>query len=132
LARWTRAVRSCRQTANWTMPGRVGLPSLEDRGRELRLRADAAPPAVIPGCDASNQPAPAYGDQDGIHRAKLLFEFHAERALAGEHPRIVISMNAQSSGDGCSFPAGRKSFGISVADYIHLCPILPQTLDFVG
>ncbi len=75
-----------------------GIARLQRRGHRRaghRFHADHADPPSEPGRDARDQPAPADRDQHGVEVVDLLFELHPDRALPGDHLRLVERVHEQ-------------------------------------
>jgi len=95
--------------------------------RALGFNADHAYSFPIPAGDAANQSATTHGDQYRVEAPHLLFEFHAQSALAREHACVIIRVNCHRAGLGCAFTAGRKRFSVVVASHGDRGVILSQS-----
>jgi hypothetical protein len=83
--------------------------------RQFRLDRDDADTAGIPGCNAADQPAAAYRDEERVDLRCIVFYLAPDRALADHGFGLVVCMSGERAGAGDKILAGRQRIRVAVA-----------------
>ena len=84
--------------------------------------------------DAGGKPAPADRHENGLDRVRVLAQdFHADRALSGDHVGIVVGMDEDQSLLRLELPRVRVGFIEAVAVQNDRCAVAANSIDlYVG
>ena len=96
-----------------------GAQCIVQRGTRLRLDADHLRAAGVPRGNAADQSAAAGCHQHMGQFRRVLFELPSDRALAGQHVRMIIGMHLQRAGLRLAVARRSERVGIGRADLHH-------------
>src|SRR5580658_10457148 len=109
-----------------------GLQRVVQSGCGFRFHADDFYAICIPGSDAADESAPAYGNEQRIEIVSLLLKLKPDRALTEQRLDLIVGVHRERARLGGPLLAGGQRFRIAFASHDKFRAVAANTLDFFG